>query len=105
MGTEMGTDVNNLISRGDQGCNTAKVVTSEKMIETHVEQTSFGTQARTAVRDAANDGFATETKAQGSQMTTQVSDAQANCQLLVPDEEDEAEAAMAEVTCIKCNGA
>jgi hypothetical protein len=60
----MGTDVNNLISRGEQGCNTAKVTTSEKMIETHVEQTSFGTQARTAVKDAANDGigFTTETK-------------------------------------------
>lgn len=100
----MGTDVNNLITKENQGCNTAKVVTSEKMIDTRVEQTSFGTQARTAVKDAANDGFATETKAQGSQMTTTVSDAQANCQLLVPDEEDEGEAGVAEVTCIKCNG-
>jgi hypothetical protein len=33
----MGTDVNNLISKGEQGCNTAKVVTSEKMIDTRVE--------------------------------------------------------------------
>lgn len=59
----MGTDVSNLITKENQGCNTAKVPTSEKMIDTRVEQSSFGTQARTAVRDAANDGFTTETKA------------------------------------------
>jgi hypothetical protein len=59
----MATDVNNLISRGDQGCNTARVTTQEKMIETRVEQTSSATQARANTKDAANDGFATETKA------------------------------------------
>jgi hypothetical protein len=33
------------------------------MIETRVEQTSSATQARANTKDAANDGFATETKA------------------------------------------
>jgi len=43
------------------GCNTAKVTTSEKMIQmnTAVQQTSSGTQAqvRVACKDAANDGI------------------------------------------------
>jgi hypothetical protein len=59
----MATDVNNLISRGDQGCNTARVTTHEKMIETRVEQISSATQARANTKDAANDGFVTETNA------------------------------------------
>jgi len=78
-GLDMGTDVNNLVTKGDQGCNTQRVTTHEKMIDTRVEQTSSATQARANTRDAANDGFTTETKAQGSQMTTAVTDAQANC--------------------------
>lgn len=64
-GLDMGTDVNNLISKGDQGCNTQRVTTHEKMIDTRVEQISSASQARAQTRDAANDGFATETKAQG----------------------------------------
>jgi len=74
-GLDMGTDVNNLISRGDQGCNTVRVTTNEKMIDTRVETTASGTQARTVTRDAGNDGFATETKAQGSQMAAMTMDA------------------------------
>lgn len=101
-GIETGTDVNNLIGRENMGSNTVQINTCEKQSETHVEQTSFGTQACTAVRDAANDGIATETKTMGIQMTTPVNNAQTNCQLIVPDEEDDVE--MAEVTCIKCNG-
>jgi len=59
----MGTDVNNLISKENHATNTAKVVTSEKMIDTRVEQTSFGTQARIQpnVKDAANNAFAAQT--------------------------------------------
>lgn len=34
-------------------------------------------------------------------MTATVADAQANCQLIVPDEEEEG---VEEITCIKCNG-
>ena len=101
-GIETGTDVNNLVGRENMGSNTVQINTCEKQSETHVEQTSFGTQACTAVRDAANDGIATETKTMGIQMTTPVNHAQTNCQLIVPDEEDDVE--MAEVTCIKCNG-
>jgi len=74
-GLDMGTDVNNLVSRGDQGCNTVRVATNEKMIDTRVETAASGTQARAATRDAGNDGFATETKAQGSQMAANTSDA------------------------------
>lgn len=103
-GIETGTDVNNLVTRENIGSNTVQINTCEKQIETHVEQTSFGTQARTAVRDAANDGFATETKAMGIQMTTPVTNAQTNCQLIVPDEEDDIDVEATEVTCIKCNG-
>jgi len=74
-GLDMGTDVNNLVSRGDQGCNTVRVTTNEKMIDTRVETTASATQARAATRDAGNDGFTTETKAQGSQMAAATSDA------------------------------
>jgi len=80
------------------------VTTHEKMIETRVEQISSATQARANTRDAGNDGLTTETKAQGSQMTTTVTDAQANCQLIVPDEDENEEAGVEEITCIKCNG-
>lgn len=101
-GLDMGTDVNNLVSRGDQGCNTVRVATNEKMIDTRVETTASATQARAMTIDAGNDGFATETKAQGSQMQINTTDAQANCNIIVcDDEEDEG---VAEVTCIKCNG-
>lgn len=62
-GLDMGTDVNNLVVRGDQGCNTVRVTTNEKMIDTCVETTASGTQASAATRDAGNDGFVTETKA------------------------------------------
>lgn len=65
----MGTDVNNLVQKGDQGCNTQRVVTADKLIDTRVEQTSSATQAQAHTRDAANDGIVTETKAQGSQMS------------------------------------
>jgi hypothetical protein len=37
-------------------------------------------------------------------MTTTVTDAQANCQIIVPDEDDNEEAVVEEITCIKCNG-
>jgi hypothetical protein len=75
-GLDIGTDVNNLVGRGDQGCNTVRVPTSEKMIDTCVETTASGTQAQATTRDAANDGFATETKAQGSQMAAMANDDQ-----------------------------
>ena len=74
-GLDMGTDVNNLVAKGDQGCNTVRVPTSEKMIDTFVETTASGTQARAVTRDAGNDGFATETKAQGIQMAAATTDA------------------------------
>lgn len=73
-GLDIGTDVNNLVARGDQGCNTVRVPTSEKMIDTCVETTASGTQARAATQDAANDGFAAETKAQGSQVAAVMDD-------------------------------
>lgn len=101
-GLDMGTDVNNLIGKGEQGCNTVRVTTSEKMIDTCVETTASGTQARATTRDAGNDGFATETKAQGSQMAAVTHDAQANCNIIVPEDEDEE---IEEITCFKCNGA
>lgn len=59
----MGTDVNNLVIKGEQGCNTERVTTQTKMIDTRVEQVAAGTQARAHTRDAANDGVTTETKA------------------------------------------
>jgi hypothetical protein len=62
-GLDMGTDVNNLVGRDDQACNTVRVTTNEKMIDTCVETTASGTQASTNTRDAGNDGFVTETKA------------------------------------------
>jgi len=65
-GLDMGTDVKNLVNKGDQGCNTVRVTTNEKMIDTRVETTASGTQARAMMRDAGNDGFIAETKAQGS---------------------------------------
>ena len=40
----------------------------------------------------------------GIQMTTPVTNAQTNCQLIVPDEEDDVDVEATEVTCIKCNG-
>lgn len=78
-GLDIGTDVNSLIKKDNQGCNTVRVTTQEKMIDTRVEQTSSATQAKANTCDAANDGITTETKAQGSQMGAIVVDAQSNC--------------------------
>jgi len=101
-GLDMGTDVSNLVNKGEQGCNTVRVTTNEKMIDTRVETTASATQAHTMMMDAGNDGFFAETKAQGSQMAAKTSDAQANCNLIVPDEDEDEE--VHEITCIKCNG-
>jgi hypothetical protein len=42
-GLDMATDVNNLVNRNEQGINTARVTTHEKMIDTRVHQTTSGT--------------------------------------------------------------
>jgi len=57
-GLEMGTDVNNLVIKGEQGSNTMQINTCDQMIDTRVETTASGTQARANTVDAGNDGFA-----------------------------------------------
>jgi hypothetical protein len=42
-GLDMATDVNNLVNKNEQGINTFKVTTEEKMIDTRVHQTTSGT--------------------------------------------------------------
>lgn len=72
------------------------------MIETHVETAASGTQAIATTKDAGNDGFITETREAGIQMAARTQDGQANCNLIVPDEDEDD--GTTEITCIKCNG-
>lgn len=65
-GLDMGTDVCNLISKGEQGCNTQRVAMTDQMIGTRIEQASSATQARATTRDAGNDGISTQTTSQAS---------------------------------------
>jgi len=98
----MGTDVMPLAVKNEMGCNTQRVMTSEKMIDTTVPMQSMGSQVNTAMKDAGCDGIITEMQNQASQMEVQVKDMNVTCDLLIPSDDD-AEG-IEEVTCIKCNG-
>jgi len=56
----MGTDVMPLAVRAEAGCNTQRVMTSEKMIDTTVAVQEMGSQANTNMRDMGCDGIITE---------------------------------------------
>jgi hypothetical protein len=54
----IGTDAPG-VQQAEAGCNTARVMTSEKMIDTTVQTHEIASQARTDVRDMGCDGIIT----------------------------------------------
>jgi hypothetical protein len=52
-----GTEVMPLAVRSEQGCNTQRVQTSEKMIDTTVQMCDMSSQAKTNMRDMGCDGI------------------------------------------------
>ena len=89
--------------RSEAGCNTARVQTSEKMIDTCVPTFNTGSQATSNVRDQGCDGIITEMQNQASQMEVQMKEVDVTCDLLLPSDEEEG-GEVEEVACIKCNG-
>ena len=55
----IGTDIMPGVQQAEAGCNTARVMTSEKMIDTTVKTHEIASQARTDVRDMGCDGILT----------------------------------------------
>ena len=55
----IGTDIMPGVQQAEAGCNTARVQTSEKMIDTTVVTHEIASQARTDVRDMGCDGILT----------------------------------------------
>jgi len=94
-----------MFAKAEAGCNTQRVHTSEKMIDTCVTTNERSSQAVSRVRDAGcgGAGIITEMQNQASQMNVEVKDSDVTCDLLLPSDEDECEG-LEEVTCIKCNG-
>lgn len=86
----------------ESGCNTQRVQTSEKMIDTCVKMADSQSQVGVEVRDMACDGILTHMQNQASQMEIQVKEQDVTCDLLIADDDDDAD--IEEVTCIKCNG-
>lgn len=91
------------IVTAESGCNTARVMTKNVMIDTTVKTQDMSSQARTTVCDTGCDGIITEMQNAASQMEVQVKDMDVTCDLLIPSD-DEDMAGVEEVTCIKCNG-
>lgn len=92
-----------LAVRAEMGCNTQRVQTSEKMIDTTVQMHDMSSQANTKMRDMGCDGIITEMQNQASQMEVQVKDCDVTCDLLIPSDDEDAEG-LEEIACIKCNG-
>lgn len=99
----IGTDVMPKLQGRETGCNTQRVMTSEKMIDTCVQMCDMSSQVKTTMQDQGCDGLLTEMQNQASQMEVQVKDMNVTCDLLVPSDEDDAEG-IEPVSCFKCNG-
>ena len=56
----IGTDAKPQAVRAEAGCNTARVQTHEKMIDTCVSTQDMSSQARTQVRDMGSDSIVAE---------------------------------------------